>query len=61
VNAVSGRSVEDIFGYPDNLKFHSSVTLFACADPENRVFSQALTKYFDGLPDKNTISRLPSS
>ncbi len=61
VNAVSGRSVEDIFGYPDNLKFHSSVTLFACADPENRVFNQALTKYFNGHPDKNTLNRLPSS
>jgi uncharacterized protein (DUF1810 family) len=60
VNAVSGRSVEDIFGYPDNLKFHSSVTLFAAADPENKVFNQALTKYFNGLPDKNTIDRLLS-
>src|SRR5580700_4517108 len=59
VNAVSGRSVEDIFGYPDNLKFHSSVTLFAYVDPENRVFSEALTKYFNGLPDKNTLNRLP--
>ena len=61
VNAVSGRSVEDIFGYPDNLKFHSSVTLFASADPENKVFNEALTKYFNGLPDKNTIDRVPPS
>jgi uncharacterized protein (DUF1810 family) len=60
VNAVSGHSVEDIFGYPDDLKFHSSVTLFAQADPENKVFNQALKKYFNGLPDKNTINRLPS-
>src|ERR1700676_1868831 len=49
VNAVSGRSVEDIFGYPDDLKFHSSVTLFAQAShPENNVFSEALKKYFNG-------------
>jgi uncharacterized protein (DUF1810 family) len=61
VNAVSGRSVEDIFGYPDDLKFHSSVTLFAQAShPENNVFSEALKKYFNGLPDKNTTNRLPS-
>jgi uncharacterized protein (DUF1810 family) len=61
VNAVCGRSVEDIFGYPDDLKFHSSVTLFAQAShPENNVFSEALKKYFNGLPDKNTTNRLPS-
>ena len=61
VNAVSGRSVEDIFGYPDDLKFHSSVTLFAQAShPENNVFSEALEKYFNGLPDNNTTNRLPS-
>jgi uncharacterized protein (DUF1810 family) len=59
VNAVSGRSVEDIFGYPDNLKFHSSVTLFAKAShPENNVFGQALAKYFNGVPDKATMDRL---
>jgi uncharacterized protein (DUF1810 family) len=61
VNAVSARSVEDIFGYPDDLKFHSSVTLFASADPENKVFHEALIKYFNGLPDKNTTNRLLSS
>ena len=59
VNAVSGRSIEDIFGYPDNLKFHSSVTLFAEASlPENEVFHEALAKYFKGVPDKATMSRL---
>src|ERR1700749_1864002 len=58
VNGVSGRSVEAIFGYPDDLKFHSSVTLFAQADPENDVFSEAIKKYFNGLPDKATTDRL---
>ena len=59
VNAISGRSVEDIFGYPDDLKFHSSVTLFAQAShPENNVFNEALKRYFNGLPDKATTDRL---
>ncbi len=62
VNAVSGRSIEDIFGYPDDLKFHSSVTLFAEAShPENKVFNEALEKYFNGVPDKATMEQLPSS
>ena len=59
VNAVSGRTVEDIFGYPDDLKFRSSVTLFAQASgPQNQVFQEALKKYFNGLPDKATMDRL---
>jgi uncharacterized protein (DUF1810 family) len=61
VNAVEGRSIGDIFGYPDDLKFHSSVTLFAQAatpDPANQVFVQALTKYFNGKPDQATLDKL---
>jgi uncharacterized protein (DUF1810 family) len=59
VNAVSGRTIEDIFGYPDDLKFRSSVTLFAEAShPESKVFTEALAKYFNGIPDKATIDRL---
>jgi uncharacterized protein (DUF1810 family) len=59
VNAVSGRTVEDIFGYPDDLKFRSSITLFAQASgPENNVFNEALKKYFNGVPDQATINRL---
>src|ERR1700761_3150039 len=55
VNAVEKRSVEQIFGYPDDLKFHSSMTLFArvAADPE--VFQEALEKYFDGKLDQATL------
>ena len=58
VNAVSGRSVEEIFGYPDDLKFRSSMTLFARTAPDNAVFQRALDKYFHGEPDPLTLSRL---
>ncbi len=60
VNAVVGRSISDIFGYPDDLKFRSSITLFArAADPPgNQLFTAALTKYFDGVPDQATIDPL---
>ncbi len=59
VNAVSGRTIDDIFGYPDDLKFRSSVTLFAQASrPQNQVFQEALKKYFSGVPDKATMDRL---
>jgi uncharacterized protein (DUF1810 family) len=57
VNAAEGRSIGDIFGYPDDLKFHSSVTLFAEASDEE-VFVAALRKYFNGAPDQATIDLL---
>src|SRR6185312_440369 len=46
VNAINGHSVHDIFGYPDDLKFYSCLTLFATAAPHDEVFSTALRKYF---------------
>jgi uncharacterized protein (DUF1810 family) len=58
VVGVAGRSVDEIFGYPDDLKFHSSITLFAKAAAENRVFLDALEKYFGGELDRATVERL---
>jgi len=55
---VEGRSIKQIFGSPDDLKFRSSMTLFANVTPENRVFQDALQKYFAGQPDHLTIARL---
>jgi len=59
VNAVEGRPVGEIFGYPDDLKFHSSMTLFAQA-ADDQVFVAALRKYFGGAPDQATIHLLRS-
>lgn len=62
VLAVEGRTVAEIFGYPDDLKFRSSMTLFArAADesrPEDRVFGAALDRYFAGEPDPLTVRLL---
>src|SRR6266849_5587179 len=44
VNQVEGRSVNQIFGYPDDLKFRSSMTLFASTSCENAIFKDALQK-----------------
>ncbi len=55
---VEGRSIEGIFGYPDDLKFHSSMTLFASTTAENQIFKDALQKYFASEPDRLTIERL---
>ena len=58
VNAVNGRSIEDIFGYPDHLKFHSSMTLFAKASADDKVFTTALANYFHGELDRRTVQLL---
>ncbi|MBP0590554.1 DUF1810 domain-containing protein [Paraburkholderia sp. LEh10] len=56
VNDVEGRSIETIFGYPDYMKFRSSMTLFSKAAPNEAVFTDALAKYFGGEPDDRTLA-----
>ena len=55
---VEGRSIEEIFGSPDNMKFRSSMTLFAQFSPDDDIFERALKKYFGGAPDRLTLERL---
>ena len=54
VNGVEGRTVEAIFGYPDYLKFRSSMTLFARATGGAEPFREALAKYFAAEEDPLT-------
>ena len=58
VQNVNGRNVEEIFGYPDHLKFRSCMTLFLTAATDNTIFNDALLTYFDGKPDQLTIDIL---
>jgi uncharacterized protein (DUF1810 family) len=58
VNQLNGRSIHEIFGSPDDLKFHSSMTLFAQARPDEPVFREALDKYFGGVMDRGTVEKL---
>jgi uncharacterized protein (DUF1810 family) len=56
---VDGKTVSEIFGYPDDLKFHSSMTLFAKASEDcPDVFGEALEKYFGGEMDQGTLDRI---
>ena len=55
---VEGRSAHDIFGDPDELKFRSSMTLFANVAVDDSVFEEALEKYFGGRPDILTLRKL---
>lgn len=55
---VEARSAEEIFGYPDHLKFRSCMTLFLAASTDNTIFKDALLKYFNGKPDQSTLDIL---
>jgi uncharacterized protein (DUF1810 family) len=57
---LEGKSVEDIFGYPDDMKFRSSMTLFAQTAKDNEIFRRCLDKYFRGEPDRLTLAALPN-
>jgi uncharacterized protein (DUF1810 family) len=54
VNRIQGRSAREIFGSPDDLKFRSSMTLFAHAADDARDFSEALARLYGGEPDPRT-------
>ena len=62
VTLVEGRTIREILGVPDDLKFRSSMTLFAHAaihaSMDSTDFNDALKKYFDGEPDSLTVSLL---
>ena len=50
-------SVDDIFGFPDNLKVRSCMTLFDLVAP-NDIFSEVLNKYYEGKRCDKTIWRI---
>jgi uncharacterized protein (DUF1810 family) len=58
VAAIDNAEIGDIFGAPDDMKFHSSMTLFAEVAPDEAVFQDCINKFFDGVPDHATVERL---
>jgi uncharacterized protein (DUF1810 family) len=57
VNGIEGRTILEILGSPDDLKFHSSMTLFGVvsSDPQ---FAVAITKFYGGKRDQRTLDLL---
>ena len=58
VVGLKGRSAYDIFGSPDDLKFKSSMTLFAAVVRDDGLFDAALSLYFNGERDTRTLELL---
>jgi uncharacterized protein (DUF1810 family) len=67
---IEGKTIDEIFEFPDNLKFHSSMTLFYLVVISNRqfendkdyfCFEDAIKKYYNGSLDKLTVESISSS
>jgi uncharacterized protein (DUF1810 family) len=58
VVGVNGRSAYEIFGSPDDMKLRSCATLFARVSGPGSVFEHLLGKYFEGVPDEQTLHLL---
>ena len=55
---IKGKSAEEIFGNPDDLKLRSSMTLFASVTESDSIFSRVLDQYYDNRPDGRTLELL---
>jgi uncharacterized protein (DUF1810 family) len=55
---LNDLSAHEIFGSPDDMKLHSSLTLFRAALPDEPLFAEALVSYFEGKSDLATLDRI---
>jgi len=55
---IEDRDIEDVMGFPDDLKLRSSMTLFAEISPSDSVFQKVLDRYFGGRTDQKTLAYL---
>ena len=58
VCAVKGKTIHEIFGSPDDMKFRSCMTLFSRTADGPGVFEEALNRFFGGEPDALTLERI---
>ena len=55
---LKSNDATEIFGYPDDLKLNSCMTLFSEIAPEIEVFDKVLEKFFSGKKDDKTLKLL---
>src|SRR5689334_1276863 len=58
---LQGTNVQEIMGYPDDLKLRSSMTLFAMISKTESVFHNVLNTFYAGQMDERTIAFLQST
>jgi uncharacterized protein (DUF1810 family) len=55
------KPIGSIMEFPDDLKLHSSITLFQLANPSQQLFTKLLKVFYKGQPDLNTLELLNKS
>ncbi len=55
---LQSKNASNIFGYPDDLKLKSSMTLFSSLPDTDPVFQAVLKKFFNGAKDEKTVTLL---
>ena len=58
--SLENNDIEDVFGYPDNLKVKSCMTLFYYAS-NNEIFKKVIDKFYNGEFDINTVKLIKST
>jgi uncharacterized protein (DUF1810 family) len=58
---IKGRSANEIFGSPDDLKLRSCATLFEYVSPSGSVFKQLIEEYYGGERDHKTLALLDTT
>jgi uncharacterized protein (DUF1810 family) len=56
--ATGATDANKVFGYPDNLKLKSSMTLFASLPGSPSIFREVLEQFFNGQEDERTLALL---
>ena len=57
---LKGTSINEVMGFPDDLKLLSSMTLFETFSESNSVFTRIIEIYFDSERDEATLEIIES-
>lgn len=53
---IKGKTANQIFGSPDDLKLKSCMTIFSSLPDANPVFEAVINKYYNGMKDVRTLA-----
>ena len=58
--SLKDASMDEVMGFPDDLKLLSSMTLFEALSDSNSIFTQIIKEFFDDERDKTSLEIIES-
>ena len=58
--SLKDASIDEVMGFPDDLKLQSSMTLFETLPDSSSIFTKIIEIYFDNERDKNSLEIIQS-